>query len=504
MDELLCDVSRDQFDAVIVADTSRWSRDNQKNEQGLNILRDAGILFFSLTNEYDLWSPEQRFNLGVQGASHQYEARKGSTRSVENRIELAKRGWLMTGTGPYGRRIRAPSASKNGNAEWEVIPEVQAEIKRLYQLYTSERFTFDQLAERTGENSETIRRRLRDGCGDKLVQKFKYKGKQQIISTDIPPLLNSAEIANLKLVAKQRQIFRTICFIYSLAHLVRCGNCGAVLSGHGDKRKKGKTQRAYTHPPKDRLLPGCTSYVRAADLENAIFFHLGILLRETDGLRSAIRAAIASQENKAGEVKQTLSNAEAVLKEKVKEQKHLIDLLSKFQFETGSPTQAALQRKITEMDGDLVRLADDISRLEAQLVIVSIPSDLEERVQKTMGHLIGRYGWHPMAWPPLFQKELAIFFFGARVKGSDDKGIFVRKVQHPHFFSYLTYEAKGVLGMISGALTELSELEDKLFQTEKDGVISTDHVRQLVGITDRLSKEIPIAKVKPDTYSPRW
>ena len=38
-DKLLEDSSKGKFDAVIVCDASRWSRDNLKSKEGLNILR---------------------------------------------------------------------------------------------------------------------------------------------------------------------------------------------------------------------------------------------------------------------------------------------------------------------------------------------------------------------------------------------------------------------------------------------------------------------------------
>ena len=50
MDMLLLDSGKDIFDAVIVADTSRWSRDNLKSKQGLKVLKANGIRFFVLTS----------------------------------------------------------------------------------------------------------------------------------------------------------------------------------------------------------------------------------------------------------------------------------------------------------------------------------------------------------------------------------------------------------------------------------------------------------------------
>ena len=44
--KLLADCTTDKFDAIIVADPSRWSRDNLKSKEGVKILKQNGIRFF--------------------------------------------------------------------------------------------------------------------------------------------------------------------------------------------------------------------------------------------------------------------------------------------------------------------------------------------------------------------------------------------------------------------------------------------------------------------------
>jgi DNA invertase Pin-like site-specific DNA recombinase len=80
------------FDAVIVADVSRWSRDNVGSAKGLELLRDAGVRFFVLTTEYDLFNPEQRMFLALNAVIGAYNAHTQTKKSVENKIARAKRG----------------------------------------------------------------------------------------------------------------------------------------------------------------------------------------------------------------------------------------------------------------------------------------------------------------------------------------------------------------------------------------------------------------------------
>jgi site-specific DNA recombinase len=57
LSKLLEDSAKGKFDAVIVCDASRWSRDNRKSKEGLQILRNNGVKFFVGTMEYDLFNP---------------------------------------------------------------------------------------------------------------------------------------------------------------------------------------------------------------------------------------------------------------------------------------------------------------------------------------------------------------------------------------------------------------------------------------------------------------
>src|SRR5687767_12343344 len=56
-ESMLCDAARGIFDAICVADSSRWSRDNTASKRAIGIFRTHGIRFFCLTREFDLHDP---------------------------------------------------------------------------------------------------------------------------------------------------------------------------------------------------------------------------------------------------------------------------------------------------------------------------------------------------------------------------------------------------------------------------------------------------------------
>jgi DNA invertase Pin-like site-specific DNA recombinase len=102
-DQLLKDAEKGIFDAVIVVDPSRWSRDNVKSGQGLQVLRDAGIRFFVLQVEHDLFDPTAELFLGMTTQINQYVAGIQTQKSVRNRIARSARGLPTAGKLPYGR-----------------------------------------------------------------------------------------------------------------------------------------------------------------------------------------------------------------------------------------------------------------------------------------------------------------------------------------------------------------------------------------------------------------
>ena len=81
LDKLLEDSGKNLFDAVIVCDASRWSRDNLRSKVGLETLRKNDIRFFVGTVDYDLFNPEHSFFLGVSAEIGELQARQQTLKS---------------------------------------------------------------------------------------------------------------------------------------------------------------------------------------------------------------------------------------------------------------------------------------------------------------------------------------------------------------------------------------------------------------------------------------
>ncbi len=83
---LLSDAPKGRFNAVMVTDADRWSRDNQLSKRGLNLFKQHGIRFFILREEQDLYDEDRRFYLGISAEVGEFIAAK------QRRLE--KGDWL--------------------------------------------------------------------------------------------------------------------------------------------------------------------------------------------------------------------------------------------------------------------------------------------------------------------------------------------------------------------------------------------------------------------------
>ena len=104
-DKLLADAKRGKFDAVIVYDLSRWSRDTLRSRENLQTLRKHGIKFFDGMKEYDLEDDDDIFFITIMTAIFEREAKKNKARMQDGKITRARQGWAVSSPNklPWGR-----------------------------------------------------------------------------------------------------------------------------------------------------------------------------------------------------------------------------------------------------------------------------------------------------------------------------------------------------------------------------------------------------------------
>jgi len=282
------------FDAVIVADPSRWSRDNIASETGLEILRKAGVRFFVLTTEYDLFDPNARLFLGLSSTIGAFHARTQKQKSILNRIERAKRGSPTCGKVPFGR------VWDSDKKTWTIDPTKQSMI-----VDVAERFlkgeSLPRMAKEYKVNHANLVKILRERCGDVWTIDFDSHDlniHEQVILT-IPRLLPESTIKAIRqrLTANRTYLHKTPRPKYEwlLQGHIFCAQCGYGMFGQINTTPKGEHKRYYRHAHGDNALK-CEirprPYVDADRIEEQVIGQLFDMFGNPTAIERAVNRAI--------------------------------------------------------------------------------------------------------------------------------------------------------------------------------------------------------------------
>ena len=292
---LLADAQEQKFDAVIVTDADRWSRDNEKSKSALRILRDNEIRFFCGSMEYDLNNPPQVLFLGMSAEIGEFQAKMAAKKSHENRLERAKKGIPTAGKLPFGRTF-----DKDTN-QWGIIPEKEAMVKDVAKRYLAGESMLTISAEYNIHHT-ILARALKEKCGDTWTQNF-YKTKRQN-GKKIKTLIDSKEFTiprllpdkTIKAIHEKIKSNRTLTHgdyknSYLLGRMVFCGSCGYVLNsftitGHSYFRHPRNMAHCNCNRPK-----GCNQ-IAQGKLEAQVLAHLYDLFENKAMIAAAIEKAI--------------------------------------------------------------------------------------------------------------------------------------------------------------------------------------------------------------------
>jgi site-specific DNA recombinase len=265
---LLADTSKGLFDAVIVFDPSRWSRDNLNSKKGIEVLKTNGIRFFVLTTEYDLYSPQATLFLGMSTEMNEYFALEQARKSILARISRAKKGIPSVGAMPYGRTFDR----KKG--EWGIITEKHEKIKWAAESYLSGSSMYS-LADTLGVHVTTLWLTLRARCGDTWELNFENKrvGIKETVTMKIPRLLSEKTIDAIhqKSQANKTYTHGQTKNSYLLGRVIFCDKCGRTLTGA--TYSWGQISY-YTHPQKGKTSCPDPNTVRADHIEDAVLIQL--------------------------------------------------------------------------------------------------------------------------------------------------------------------------------------------------------------------------------------
>jgi DNA invertase Pin-like site-specific DNA recombinase len=160
LDEMLADSRKHLFDALMVYDLSRLTRDPIKSKIILAELKKHNIRLYVQTQLYNLDSPETNLVVGLLSEINAFQAAIQVQKSVESKIELAKKGWHVFGHPPFGRKLEHNDRSKA--PVWIIDPEGLKKAQEIYDYYINQGIYVDKLAQLIGFSRHTIYHILKD------------------------------------------------------------------------------------------------------------------------------------------------------------------------------------------------------------------------------------------------------------------------------------------------------------------------------------------------------
>ncbi len=424
VDRLIHDAQQGRFDAVIVAHADRWSRDNGKSREGLEVFRQREIRFFVRSFEYDLFNPQHRFYLGMSAEIGQLQASTQNEKSIRNRIHRAKRGLPTTGKLPFGRTF------DKRTGQWGIDPDKQAMVEDVANRYLAGE-PLSKLAEEYGHNHSNLHKILNKRCGDSWQQTFDCDDLNihEAVNIPIPRLLSEKAI---KAIRHQAEANRTYLrgqqkHRYLFKSLVFCAHCGKTMSGQTNHNG----HRYYRHPARTKCVrSGVKAWVNADSLEAVVMRHLFDCFGNAKAVQRAIEEATPNKAkvNTLLEIRQRLEGT-----------------LAKFRAARGRIVQAVgngtlteeevedelakLRRKEVKLQTDLYQIGEQLGNLPTPEAIKAISKQVSRKfVQFTDARLIARMShlndaFDEMTWDE--RRGLAEMVFSGKTAAGKRMGVYI-------------------------------------------------------------------------------
>ncbi len=439
LDQLLTDSGDDKFDAVIVADASRWSRDNLKSKAGLEILRKNNVRFFVGTMEYDLFNPEHTFILGMSAEIGEFQARTQALKSITNRINRARRNIPTCGKLPYGRTYSEADG-------WGIDAEKKQQIEWAAQQYFDGVSIVD-ISKTLGMNISNLWKILNHRSGKEWEIHFNNKklNIDEAVTFTIPALLDEETIDRIKEQARANKTYThgEIKNQYLLSRMVFCDKCGYALMGQTNHN----TKRYYRHPRHRKHTCSITKWVPAALIEPAVLKALLEMFGDRERIEQAIKRATPDLKQ-TDAMRDELESLKDTQADVLKQRTRLVKMAAE-----GTLDESEIADQIKPIRERLAAMEDRIEVLESRLADSPNPdqvkrtSKLANRVLLDALKNLGPKGIKKLMDAPYERRRriVEMAFSGKDAEGRR-LGVYVHQTDDPE--NPWTFEIRAVLDQI--------------------------------------------------------
>jgi DNA invertase Pin-like site-specific DNA recombinase len=428
VDRLVGDAARGVFDAVIVTNADRWSRDNAKSTQGLDTLRRNGIRFFVRTFEYDLFNPEHRLLLGMSAVIGQFQAHHQTKKSLDNRISRARRGLPASGKLPFGRTFDPKTGL------WGIDEQKKAMIEDVARRYLAGE-PLPKLAAEHGVNHANLHKVLTRRCGDRWEQKFDSDDLNihERVEIAVPRLLPEETIQAIRRKAEANKTYYhgQAKHPYLFGRMVFCAHCGYAMFGQCNKN--GHRYYRHAHARREQECQRPRAWVSADDLEDAVIRDLFSTFGNPAAVLRAMEEALPNP-GKIQEYRECKERIEAELLKVAAARDTFLRLITK-----GTITGAQADNELGELRQKDERLTAELARLDAGLENVPTKEQLQAVAERVAAAVSGRRRTNArlcartseintdfagMAWEE--KRSLAEMVFGGKTPDGKRMGIYIQ------------------------------------------------------------------------------
>lgn len=454
---------RGEYDAIIFADFSRWSRDNLRAEQRIKLLADNNVRFFIGSTEYDLYDPVSRGIVGMNTVFNQMTADDFNRKALLSKILRARKGWPACGSLPYGRKFDKKTET------WAIDGDIKAKVEQMAKTYLEEDLQFTTLAKRFGMAFSTCYNILVNVGGSKWVQSFKSKRFKinETVTIIIPPLLDNETIARIraKSAARGKWLHGSYKHKYLLSRLIfdQDGNALTGTNGRYYRTFKGNNgNKGFCIKSQDleKTILETLFETLGSDhnLQNAVFNNNG------NGKVQELREKKTSLTQQLSTIDRQLSNAATVLLNYDGE-----DNVTVF-FNT-------LKGKITDLEQSKVNIQLEIQKIDIYLANIPSKKEVETCRKHFTTQLLQRHTESYVSSGLAFEdlpfeekRKLIRLIFGGIDESGKRFGVYVQKGGG--------FECYGRLGIIDGSLDKgviYSDAKQDDFTTTAMAKIVTDN-----------------------------
>jgi len=354
--KLVQDAQEKKFNAVVICDVSRWSRDNGRSKQDLEILKKNGIRFFEREREYDLFDPMSALIIGMGVEIGEFQASQMAYKSLMSCIARAKKGWPTKGKLPYGRTF------DKAIGQWGIDTEKQEKIQGAIDRYLAGG-SMRIIGPSIGKGTTQLHYIFTHSLGTEWSISFSSKklNIHETVQFKIPPLVDEATIKKVKTRLQENKNVRhgQLKYEYLLGRMIFCEKCGTALTGtpyHDLLYYRHQTYR------------GCKKSwsVGANQIEAAVFDDLyhafGDAVKSAEAMQNAIpdphrRQALEDQ----------LKNCQRDLTKNEQARNNIIDAIAE-----GTILKSVAKEKMDQFQQTETALLKECNQIEGQLD--SIPS----------------------------------------------------------------------------------------------------------------------------------